>query len=110
MLDLTASIVAATGAPVAPQTLFWRTVVGGQQQKAVRRGDWKLFVDGTHTFLSDLARDTGERTNLARRRQDVVRELRPLLAAWEADVDVEFAMRGPSTGATPAGTTVPVPQ
>jgi arylsulfatase A-like enzyme len=129
-LDLTASVVAATGvpvpadtrldgqnllpvlagsAPVAPRTLFWRTAVGGRQQKAVRRGDWKLVVDGTHTFLYDLARDTGERTDLARSRQDVVRDLRPLLAAWEADVDAEFKARGPSTGPPPEGTTVPVP-
>jgi len=116
-LDLAASIVAATGvpvpadtrlegmdllpvlagkAPVVPRTLFWRTAVGGRQQKAVRRGDWKLVLDGTtHTFLYDLRTDLGERQDLARSRQDVVRELRPLLEAWEKDVDAEWKATAP---------------
>lgn len=115
-LDLTASILAVTGVPIPsdarlegvnllpvlegrtpamPRTLFWRTTVGGRTQKAVRKGDWKLVVDGsTHTFLYDLRTDLGERRDLARSRQDVVRELRPLLVAWEQDVDAEWKAKG----------------
>jgi arylsulfatase A-like enzyme len=105
-MDLTASILAATNTPVpvdarleginllpilegrAPlqdRTLFWRT----QNQKAVRKGDWKLLANGTLLFLFNLRDDIGERTDLSAARIDVIREMRPLIAAWEADVDAE---------------------
>jgi len=109
-MDLTASVLAAAGATIPPEarlegmnllpilqgtsppmerTLFWRAIVGGRSQRAVRSGNWKLVVDGTHTFVYDLSTDPGERRDLANRRQDVARRLRPLLAAWERDVDAE---------------------
>ncbi len=114
-MDLTASILAATGAPVpaeaelegvnlfpvwegrAPElerTLFWRAGNGPAKSAAVRRGDWKLIVDGPHTYVFNLRTDLSERNDLARVRQDVARELRPLLAEWEAMVDAEAAARG----------------
>ena len=110
-MDLTASILAATNTPVPPEarleginllpilegrspqverTLFWRTA----NQKAVRRGDWKLLANGSAFFLFNLRADIGERTDLAAQRIDLIREMRPLIAAWEADVD------GERTGAT----------
>ena len=109
-MDLTASILAAAGAavppearpdglnllpmlegkaPVTPRTLFWRTNLGGHSQKAVRSGDWKLVLDGNHTMVFDVRTDIGERVDLANRRQDVARDLRPKLAAWENEVDAE---------------------
>ena len=109
-MDLTASILAATGssvpadahlegmdlfpilqgrAPEVERTLFWRTRVGNRVQKAVRFGAWKLVIDGTHTFIFNLRSDMGERNDLANRRQDIAQKLRPLLAAWERDVDEE---------------------
>ena len=109
-MDLTASILAATGttvppetrldgvnlfpiwegkAPKAERTLFWRTNVGGHSQKAVRSGDLKLVIDGNHTFIFDIRTDAGERRDLAHRRQDVAQKLRTLLADWERDVDAE---------------------
>jgi arylsulfatase A len=115
-MDLTASILAAAGAavpaaarlegvnllpvlegraPEADRALFWRTRAGGQQQKAVREGRWKLVVDGTHFLLFDVVADPGERRDLAAGRADVVRRLRALLAAWERDVDAEAATRRP---------------
>jgi arylsulfatase A-like enzyme len=105
-MDLTASILAATNTPVpadtrleginllpilegrSPQierTLFWRT----QNQKAVRKGDWKLLANGNLLFLFNLRTDISERTDLAAQRIDLIREMRPLLAAWETDVDAE---------------------
>jgi arylsulfatase A-like enzyme len=111
-MDLTASILAVTGAPVpaeaqlegvnlfpvwegrAPEltrTLFWRAGAGPGKRTAVRRGDWKLVVDGMHTYLFNLRTDLSERNDLARVRQDVAQELRPLLAEWEAMVDAEAA-------------------
>src|SRR5690606_7146692 len=71
-MDLTASILAVTGTPVpaeaelegvnlfpvwegrAPElerTLFWRSGSGPGKRTAVRRGDWKLIVDGVHTYV-----------------------------------------------------------
>lgn len=113
-MDLTASILAATGSVAPPaarlegmdllpilegrspevtRTLFWRAVAG-RTQKAVRSGDWKLVVDGNHTFLYDVRQDLGERHDLANRRQDVARRLRGLLSAWEQDVDTEAKGNG----------------
>ncbi len=109
-MDLTASMLAASGtkvpaaarlegmnllpilegkSPEVERTLFWRTTAGGQNQKAVRRGDWKLVVDGTHEFVFNVRTDLSERHDLANRRQDVARGLRTLLNAWERDVDAE---------------------
>ena len=105
-MDLTASILAATNTPVpadarleginllpilegrSPQverTLFWRTPT----QKAVRKGDWKLLANGPLLFLFNLRDDIGERTDLAAQRIDLIRQLQPLIVAWEGDVDGE---------------------
>ena len=108
-MDLTASILAATGTPApadaildginllptldgrAPEiqrTLFWR-VTGARPQMTVRSGDWKLLFDGGRALLFDLRTDIGERENLIGQRSDIARRLRPLLAAWQEDVDAE---------------------
>ncbi len=107
-MDLTASILAATNTPVPPgarfeginllpvlegkspeieRTLFWR--ITPRQQRSVRSGDWKLLVDGGHVMLYNLRDDIGERNDLAQQRQDIARKLRPLITAWEMDVDAE---------------------
>jgi arylsulfatase A-like enzyme len=114
-MDLTASILAATAAPVpsdarlegmnlfpilqkqAPEierTLFWRTAGPSpvnMNQKAVRSGDWKLIIDGaiTRIFLFNVKADAGERQDWFAGRRDIVERLQQLLAAWERDVDAE---------------------
>jgi hypothetical protein len=109
-MDLTASILAATATavpadarlegldlfpilegrtPEVERTLFWRTSTPNRVQKAVRHGDWKLVLDGNHTFVFDVNRDPGERQDLAARRQDIARKLRLLVDAWEREVDAE---------------------
>jgi hypothetical protein len=40
-------------------------------------------------MLFNLRAGVGERNNLIGQRTDIARRLRPLLAAWEADVDAE---------------------
>jgi arylsulfatase A-like enzyme len=113
-MDLTATILAATGATVPPdarldgldllpilerrrreveRTLFWRIDTPGRQQRAVRQGPWKLLVDGDDLLLFNLRNDIGERDDLAARRPDLVGKLLPLLTAWEADVDAEAKRR-----------------
>lgn len=105
-MDLTASMLAAAGAPVPPETkleginlfpvlekkaaeiertLFWRSA----QQRAVRSGDWKLVIDLGRPMLFNLRNDAGERTNMIGERPDIARRLRPLLEAWAQDVDAE---------------------
>lgn len=114
-MDLTASILAATGTsvpaearlegidlfpvlerrvPEIERTLFWR-VTGVRNQQMVRSGDWKLLFDDGRFLLFNLRSDIGERSNLIREKSDIARRLRPLLAAWQADVDAE-AKRGAS--------------
>ncbi len=104
-IDLTASILAATGAripvdyrpdgtdllpvlrgeaPVRERQLFWRRA--DRRQLAVRSGQWKLLVDGNHLLLFDLGADPGERNDLAASRPDLVTQLKRRLDAWEADV------------------------
>ena len=111
-MDLTATILAATGArvpegaalegidllpvlegraPALERTLFWRIAIPIRQQRAVRRGDWKLLVDGDDLLLFNLATDIGERRDRARERPDLVRSLRSALAEWEKSVDAEAA-------------------
>ena len=58
-------------------------------ERAVRSGPWKLVLDAGHAFIFDLRTDLGERHDLANRRQDLARKLRPLLIEWERDVDAE---------------------
>jgi arylsulfatase A-like enzyme len=119
IFDLTATILAAGEAAIPPdarlegmnllpvvtgqsqpveRTLFFR-VTGNRTARAVRQGDWKLMVDGPNTMLFNVRTDMGERNDLAKDRLDIVRRLRPLIAAWEEDVDAEAKM---SPNAPPA--------
>ena len=70
-----------------------RIIAPVRQQRAVRQGDWKLLVDGDDLLLYDLRADIGERHDLAVQRADVVARLRPLIAAWEREVDAEAKTR-----------------
>jgi hypothetical protein len=78
-------------APEIERTLFWRSRAGNRLQTAVRRGDWKVLIDGSHTYVFNLRTDVSEHRDLANRRQDIAQALQPLLAAWEKDVDAEAA-------------------
>jgi arylsulfatase A-like enzyme len=108
VMDLTATILAATNTPVPSEarlegvnllpllaaratmerTLFFR-ITATRQQRAVRQGDWKLLLDAGDVLLFNLRTDSGERNDLARERPDIARRLRPLIAEWEKDVDSE---------------------
>ena len=105
-MDITASILAATGAqvpadarpdginllpvlegrvPEIERALFWRV----QGQRAVRAGEWKLIFDAGRPLLFNLRSDIGERRNLIGQRPEIATRLRSLLDAWQADVDTE---------------------
>ena len=119
-MDLTASILAATNtavpaeagheginlfptlegrAPELARTLFWRSNLG-RSQKAIRSGDWKLVIDGSHTMVFNVRTDAGERNELANRRQDIAQKLRPLLAQWEKEVEAEARTNDVATATT----------
>jgi arylsulfatase A-like enzyme len=113
-MDLTASILAVAGVtpPVSyrpegidivgllqkgttvDRTLIWRMPPAPGSgppitQRAARRGQWKYIDDRGQYFLFDLRTDPGERHDVAHQHADVVRELRAVVAKWEADVDAE---------------------
>jgi arylsulfatase A-like enzyme len=114
MFDLTRTILAAAEAPVPAETrlegidllpiaagqsppvertLFFR-VTGARGQRAVRQGDWKLLLDGGAVLLFNLKSDIGERVDLAKEQAEITRRLRPLILAWEKDVDSEAKTSG----------------
>jgi len=116
-MDLTASILTVTGtptpagyrpdgvdlfpmllgnAPLRDRQLFWRIARPSRQQRAVRSGTWKLLIDAGQLLLFDLARDPGERTELAARHPDVVAKLRRLVTDWENDVGLPRATDPPT--------------
>jgi arylsulfatase A len=110
-MDLTASILAVAGAPVPadarldginlmpllapgvppqPRTLFWRVVNANMNQRTVRDGDWKLFMDSPgRAMLYDLRNDIGERRDLSASNPAITRRLTQLLIAWEKQVDAD---------------------
>ena len=110
-MDLTKTILTAAGAPVPAEaklegidllpllardatpvsrTLFWRVVNPNMNQRTVRDGDWKLFIDSPgRAMLYDLRTDVGERNDVSASNTAVVRRLAQLLQAWEKDVDAD---------------------
>ncbi len=89
LIPLLTGRVTAPNAAGPERALFWRIDTPIRQQRAVRRGRWKLLVDGDDYLLFDLPRDIGERNDVAARHPSIVRELHALLTAWEADVGAE---------------------
>ena len=117
-MDLTASILAATGTvppqgrtldginilpilkgqkPPEERTFFWRIDEQGIVQKAVRRGRWKYVLDGIEKLemLFDLESDPGERYTLFYEHPEVVGGLRNSLKTWEQEVDRRASTDGP---------------
>ncbi len=67
--------------PELARTLCWRIDRTGRQQKAVRHGWWKYIQDGNVEMLFDLARDRGERHDVAFANAAVFADLKSRLAA-----------------------------
>lgn len=76
--------------------IFWELL----GQKALRKGDWKLVLDGklyegqfkneAPVFLSNLARDMGENQNLASEEADITCELKEELETWFTKIESEY--------------------
>ena len=71
------------------RTLFWRH----GKQRAVRRGPWKLRVEGKNVELYNLDEDLGEKKNLADAKPEMVKTLEDELSIWEQDVSVGVERR-----------------
>ena len=77
------------GAKLPERTLFWRY----RKEKAVRKGSWKLLVQGGRSKLYNLDNDLGEKKNLAVEYPDIVKSLEDELAAWEREVSAGVKLR-----------------
>jgi arylsulfatase A len=77
------------GKKLPDRLLFWRY----RKEKAVRKGPWKLLVQGNESKLYNLDEDLGEKEDLAGARQDIVRALEDELAIWEQEVSVGVELR-----------------
>jgi arylsulfatase A-like enzyme len=82
----------AHSAPSPHETIFWANA----NQRAVRRGKWKLILNPTmdpgetaaeKVFLADLEKDPGEKANLAEKNAELAKELMALIGTWEKDVE-----------------------
>ena len=75
------------------QTLYWRFI----KDRAIRYGDWKLTMPvGKPEGLFNLAKDISESTDLSAANPEIVKKLKGLHAAWEAQMPpAEIVPPGP---------------
>jgi arylsulfatase A-like enzyme len=84
--------MAADGAPSPHADVYWEM----GRQTAVRRGNWKLVLNGQlvegapprdDVFLADVDADLGERVNLQERYPELVAELRSAAQRWRDGIE-----------------------
>ena len=82
----------ADSEPLPRRDLFWEM----NDQTALRRGKWKLVLNGRlvegappddDVHLSDLEADMAESVNLAKERPDVTAELKAAAEAWRSGIE-----------------------
>ncbi len=104
-MDLTATCLAAAGvvpdaaypldgrdllpvltgrAPAGERTLYWR--MANRSQRAVRRGDWKYLKVSDREYLFDIGWDPRERDDMAKKRPDLLSELRGMWEDWDREM------------------------
>lgn len=110
--DLLPWVTGAAAPPHADSCLFWEQ----GPQTAVRRGPWKLVLDGQlvegappedAVHLADLEADPGERSNLRGQHSDLTAELTALARSWRAGIERrwerEWRPRTAGTTGRPSG-------
>jgi len=70
------------GKSLPERSLFWRH----RKEKVIRKGPWKLLMQGTSRHLYNLSDDIGEKNDLAAARPGMVKAMEAEFLAWEADV------------------------
>jgi arylsulfatase A-like enzyme len=82
----------ATGTPLPERAIYWEM----QDQTAVRRGQWKLVLNGRlvegappedQVHLADVVVDMGERTNLKDAYPDLAFELTTAAQTWRTQIE-----------------------
>ncbi|MGE3270662.1 MAG: sulfatase-like hydrolase/transferase [Chloroflexota bacterium] len=90
--DLTAMLADGAASPHADEDVFWEMGV----QTAVRRGPWKLVLNGLliddlpqrdAVHLSNIEADLGERTNLAGEQPALVADMQAAAERWRAGIE-----------------------
>jgi len=71
------------------RTMFWRY----RNQKAARKGPWKLLVQGDKVKLYNLDDDLSEKKNLAGVKPEMVKMLQGELVTWEQKVSAGVELR-----------------
>lgn len=98
----------ADGAASPHRDLYWEM----NRQTAIRRGDWKLVLQGQlvegappddDVFLVDLARDMSERYNRRAQHPEMVEELRLAAEAWRAGIEARWEREWLPRSAPPTG-------
>jgi arylsulfatase A-like enzyme len=87
--DITSLMFDPQAGPVRDTQLYFShlKVKRGRQLEAIRQGNWKLFVGGTAKgALYDLAKDPGEKTNVAAANPEIVSRLRAEAKRREAEI------------------------
>lgn len=85
------------GKKLPSRTLFWRF----EEQKAVRKGPWKLLVRKNGQTLYNLADDLGEKKDLAVADPERVKQLQAELSAWEEEVSADARRKAERASAEP---------
>ena len=86
-IDLTRLII--KGEKLNKRPLFWKL----NKQKAVRSGDWKLYIIDDQSMLYNLEEDIEEKNNAAGIHPELVETLKSKLNAWEHDVSSNVKRR-----------------
>jgi arylsulfatase A-like enzyme len=85
-LDFSQSLF--TGKAMQERPVFWRF----KTQRAIRKGPWKLLVEGEETYLYNLESDPGETTGLIEEYPVIGDTLLVLLDQWSEEMD-EYTAR-----------------
>lgn len=76
------------GDALQERPLFWRF----KKQRAVRKGPWKLLVDGEDMFLYNLEADPGEGKDMKEEYPAITDSLLVLLDQWSEEMDLYTAL------------------
>lgn len=66
--------------------VFWRF----KEQKAARKGKWKLLIEDGQSYLFDLEEDRRESTDVKKENVTIYRELKQAIEDWEANLTEEI--------------------
>lgn len=84
--DVSGLITSSTQDGLEDRTVFWRH----KNQKAARKGQWKLVTIDGEGALYDLNRDISETTDVKNEHPDIFSELQQALQEWEAGLKEEI--------------------